>query len=188
MSSLQKNKPEFPASPPNPGRRKLFRNASLAVAALAIGCGSDSPISTTRVRVYKNTEFRVGSSRLFLDSCRDEEGTQAANFRIYRSEDNHSADSISVLVPGIFKIREGETEYEVDVESISCTQIQSADLLIVTKSIPAEGRQSTDMPLDITVAGAAFTFLGAIISWITSRRAEHEDRKGIPLSPKRPPA
>ena len=140
MKPIHIPKPEPAECPQIPERRRFLRTALLTGAAFAAGCKSGDSDSITRTRIYKDVELPLGSSRIALVGCKDEGGTQAAYFKVYRGR-GLLPDSVSTLVPGLFRIREGGAEHEVNVESVSCSGAQSAGLLIVTKSIPAENSQ-----------------------------------------------
>lgn len=183
----EKNPQKEPvASLPNPGRRRLLRDVLVVFALAPIACKSETD-STKRQRVYQNREFPLGSSRIVFEGCKNENGIQSAHFKIHRKGIGRLPDSVSMLVPSLFKIREGETEYEVNVEGVSCSGIQSADLLIVKKSIPAENSQlSSAIKGDIPVFASALSLIGAFILIAMRRKPEPEEERGIPLSPKRP--
>ncbi|MEW5996100.1 MAG: hypothetical protein AB1657_00700 [Candidatus Micrarchaeota archaeon] len=87
-------------------------------------------------------------------------------------------------IPNSFKITDGGLEYEIYVESTSCTGARSADILIIKKAAPEESSQA-DIPVGVPLAGAAFALFGGLVSRIKGRRPEPEDGKGIVLSPKR---
>ncbi len=170
------------ASPPNPGRRRFLRDVLIVSVLAPLSCKSEKPDSTVRKTVYQNREFQVGSSTVVFDGC----SGNSANFRIYDKGGEGVPDSVSMLVPGLFKVQDRGVEYEVDVESVSCSGIQSADLLIVKKSIQEEGQQSIGISPGVPIAGAAFTILSILISMIKGRGTEPEGERGTLLGPKRP--
>jgi len=175
------------ASLPNPERRKFLGNALFAGAALATGCKSENPYPERRETIYQNRELRIGSFSVTFDGCRDDGESPSAYFSIRKAGKEGLESTVSMLVPGSFKIHGSGTEYEISVESVSCSESPSAEIIIISKSVseenPSYGVIRDNMPVLASALGVIASFI--YFSFQRKKERGQDERKGMMLSPRR---
>ena len=188
MKPAEKNPRNEVASPPDPERREFLRAGAALLAGMAVGplasCSNHPSETAEPHTLFQNRPLRVGSTTITLVSCAYGKEFPSAHLNLQK-DGGSTSGRVSMIVPSSFEFEEGGFEYELYVESVSCSRPNSANAILMKKETLAQddGKRHPETA-DLFTIGAAAAFVGSIFLAIFERKSRLPD-DGIVLPPKR---